>query len=89
MWVFVHSFPPWDKGVTVMLTRDLFVVDTQGLLRGPRYSRLLREDVREGFDRYPFGEDGIQTSVRATGKSGPPRFISLTLKRSFHVEQLS
>lgn len=49
----------------------VFVAYSQGLLRRPRYSRLLRKDVREGFDRYPFGEDGIQANMRATGKFVP------------------
>ena len=56
-----------------------FVVSSQGLLRRPRYSRLLREDVREGHNRYPFVEDGIQTDMCAAGKSAPyPHFISRT-----------
>ena len=55
----------------------VFVGVSQGLLCCPRYTRLLREGVREGSDRYPVVEDGVQTDMCAAGKSEPP-FISRT-----------
>ena len=60
----------------------------QGLLRSPGYTRPLRKDVREGSDRYPIVEDGIQTDMCAAGKFDPPPLsLHFPIPETFHFRR--